>query len=83
MLQLVADMLTLCTAGTGSGGQGGYNQSGGQGGYDQSGGQGGYGQDTNTGEERAARFRPVREDLRAMFVRQGAHPLSFNSTNLT
>ena len=41
LLQLVADLLMLCTAGTGTGGQG-YGQ----------GGQGSYGgQDTTTGEQ--------------------------------
>ena len=45
MLQLVADLLMLCAAGTGSGGQ--YNQ-GGQ----------GYGQDSTTGEQCAIRVRP-------------------------
>ena len=44
MLQLVADLLMLCFAGTGSGGQ--YNQ-GGQ----------GYGQDSTTGEHCAVCFR--------------------------
>ena len=50
MLQLVADALTLCFAGTGTGGQ--YNQ-GGQ----------GYGQDSTTGEQSVIHFRPALEAL--------------------